>query len=302
MSSDRYEGTEGRRRLVDALSSQTIVNGNLEIATALADKAVLEDFVEGTVLIEQGACDQRLVFLLSGSVTININGREVVRRTAGQHVGEMAVIDPAANRSATVLARNDTSAAILDEPEFAEIASKHPDLWRRIACELADRLRQRNAYVVPRNDIPRVFIGSSTEAAPVAAELQLQLSKTPGIEVTTWTDDVFAVGAFAIEDLERVAAESDFAVLVCAPDDTVVSRRKRKSAPRDNVIFELGLFMGASSRKRVFILEDQGAAVKLPSDLVGVNTLRYERPARGKPKLTTAVKALTKAIQKEGPK
>jgi hypothetical protein len=68
----------------------------------------------------------------------------------------------------------------------------------------------------------------------------------------------------------------DFAVLVLTDDDQITCRKVTQASPRDNVVFELGLFMGALGRRRAFPLVAQTAdgAPKIPSDLLG-NTAVY---------------------------
>ena len=83
-----------------------------------------------------------------------------------------------------------------------------------------------------------------------------------------------------MEDLEQQIACSDFAVLIAAADDVVISKGSSSSAPRDNVIFELGLFMGALSRKRTFMLVPTGLDLKIPTDLLGLTLLRYAEGAK----------------------
>ena len=70
--------------------------------------------------------------------------RDVASRSAGEHVGEMALVDPEAQRSASVTAVTDSVVAGITEPEFSALADRFPRLWRRIALELASRLRDGN--------------------------------------------------------------------------------------------------------------------------------------------------------------
>ena len=51
-----------------------------------------------------------------------------------------------------------------------------------------------------------------------------------------------------------------------------------QASPRDNVVFEAGLFGGALGIRRTFILHADGS--KLPSDLLGLTSVRYD-PASG---------------------
>lgn len=77
---------------------------------------------------------------------------------------------------------------------------------------------------------PRLFIGSSEEALPVAKAMELQLAKH--CRTRTWDSGVFRVSKTALEDLEDALAAHEFAVLVLSPDDMVRSRRKKQLAPR----------------------------------------------------------------------
>jgi predicted nucleotide-binding protein len=82
-----------------------------------------------------------------------------------------------------------------------------------------------------------------------------------------------------MEDLEREVNSADFAIAVVTGEDVVTSRKRRKVAPRDNVVFELGLFMGQLGRDRTVIVTPRGMNLKLPSDLHGLNPLSFTMPA-----------------------
>ena len=53
-------------------------------------------------------------------------------------------------------------------------------------------------------------------------------------------------------------------------------RKQKHKTVRDNVIFELGLFMGRLGRGRTFVLVPNGVDLHIPSDLVGWNTVQYD--------------------------
>lgn len=126
----------------------------------------------------------------------------------------------------------------------------------------------------------RIFIASSSEGLPVTEALQAQLQQRLGgdTELRPWTRE-FDLSATYIESLERAAERADFAVLVVTPDDLTTSRARRSPAPRDNVVFEAGLFMGSLGRERCFIVSEEQPRVKLPSDLLGVHVAGFKRPA-----------------------
>jgi predicted nucleotide-binding protein len=66
---------------------------------------------------------------------------------------------------------------------------------------------------------------------------------------------------------------------------SVTSRDEQEAVPRDNCIFELGLFMGALGRERSLIVKPRGADIKMPSDLLGIMPLEY---AAGTPDTLTS--------------
>lgn len=126
---------------------------------------------------------------------------------------------------------------------------------------------------------PSVFVGSSTEGLKIAKALQVLLDRA--CEVTIWSQGVFGLSQGTLESLVHALDQYDFAILVLTADDLVTSRETSSSAPRDNVLFELGLFMGGLGRERTFIVYDRTAGLKLPSDLAGVSAATFEPHASG---------------------
>ncbi|KQV11897.1 hypothetical protein ASC97_32360 [Rhizobium sp. Root1203] len=98
---------------------------------------------------------------------------------------------------------------------------------------------------------------------------------TDQIIATLWTDDVFKVANYTLQDPETQIDDSDFAVAIAHADDLTESRGKPWPSPRDNVIFELGLFMGRLGRERAILMEPREEKVKLPSDMSGIMTIPY---------------------------
>lgn len=120
---------------------------------------------------------------------------------------------------------------------------------------------------------PRLFIGSSAEGLQVAEAIQQGLDFN--VETTIWHQGVFGLSEGTLESLTNRCNDFDFAVLVLTPDDLLTSREVEGPGPRDNVIFELGLFMGALGRGRTFIVYNRDQELKLPSDLAGVNAAKF---------------------------
>jgi hypothetical protein len=125
-------------------------------------------------------------------------------------------------------------------------------------------------------DKPRIFLGSS------AAQTKLLQSLTRGLEdiatVEPWTAS-FNPGTTTLGRLLELTREVDFAAFVFARDDWTVkgaataANDAGQASPRDNVVFEAGLFGGVLGMQRTFILHASGA--KLPTDLLGLTCIRY---------------------------
>ena len=126
---------------------------------------------------------------------------------------------------------------------------------------------------------PSMFIGSSAEGLPIAEAIQLNLDYA--CEVTIWSQGVYGLGQGTLGSLVDRLNDFDFAALILTPDDVTLSRDVIKQSPRDNVLLELGLFIGALGRERSFIVYDRGASLKLPSDLAGVTLADYQTHSTG---------------------
>jgi len=122
---------------------------------------------------------------------------------------------------------------------------------------------------------PAIFIASASESLDVAHTLQERLDGA--VEPTVWDQGVFGLSGTALGSLTKALNRSDFGAFVFTPHDISVIRGQEKSTVRDNVIFELGLFVGRLGVERTFILtpKGQGESMRLPSDLLGLTTAQY---------------------------
>lgn len=276
---NRFVGDSGRRALLDTLKDQKIIAGNAELAERIAEIGEVTEVQAGTAIITQGNDDNDIYLILTGSFDIVVNGRVIARRSPNDHVGEMAAIQHNQRRSATVVAREESVVLRFSEPHLAKLGDKYPQIWSCFAKELARRLEQRNALVTAVSDKTRVFIISSSEALEISRTIQNAFEHDP-FSVVVWTDGVFRASYYAVESLERAVDQSDVAIAVAQPDDVTESRGERRGSPRDNVIFELGFFMGRLGRHRSLLVEPRGDEIKLPSDLAGINTIAYKYDAK----------------------
>jgi CRP-like cAMP-binding protein/thioredoxin reductase/Fe-S-cluster-containing hydrogenase component 2 len=120
-----------------------------------ADESLLDQVVKSStvvsckpndVLIEEGAEDDSVYLIRTGSVTVSrkLNGRDIVLSyvAAGNYVGEMALLTHA-KRNATVKASVATEAIKLDSAAFRSLLDRQPDLKRQVEAKLQSRIMER---------------------------------------------------------------------------------------------------------------------------------------------------------------
>jgi len=146
------------------------------------------------------------------------------------------------------------------------------------------------------NRKPRLFIGSSVESLPIADAINENLDHT--VEATIWRTGTFKVGSTTIDDLLSKAKEVDFAVFIFSPDDITNIREQEHLNVRDNVVFELGLFIGALGKSRCYIVKPRGVALHIPTDLLGITSTDYDEN-RSDRDLTSALNRSCSLIKKE---
>jgi hypothetical protein len=147
---------------------------------------------------------------------------------------------------------------------------------------------------------PSVFIGSSREGLEIAEAIQSNLDHL--CEVTIWSQGIFGLSSGTLDTLVKRGGDFDFAILVLTPDDLTNSRDVSKPSPRDNVVFELGLFMGLLGSLRTFVVHERSTGIKLPSDLAGVTLADFQRHSSGNLQATlgAASTRIKTAIQELG--
>lgn len=119
---------------------------------------------------------------------------------------------------------------------------------------------------------PRIFIASSSEALPTAEAINVNLDFTA--ETVLWTRTV--PSSNFIDNLLNHARGVDYAAFICSPDDIAIMRGEEKRVIRDNVLFELGIFMGHLGKERCFVVTPRGEKFHIPSDLLGFTPLGYD--------------------------
>lgn len=150
----------------------------------------------------------------------------------------------------------------------------------------------------------RIFIGSSTESLTVAKAIKANFENDDNIEVRIWNEEMFNPGQYTLDELIRFTKSFDFGIFVWANDDKVEieTRNILQTQPRDNVIFEAGMFYSALGKDRVFLFAPKENNPKIPSDLFGLHPIRYNTPTDDNyaSELSTGVNRVRRVVGKLG--
>ena len=122
----------------------------------------------------------------------------------------------------------------------------------------------------------KVFIGSSSEEIGIAKIVKGLLDSD--YDVTIWDENVWDKSVFKLNnnflnDLLKASLRFDFGILIGTPDDKLVKREKELLTARDNILFELGLFIGRLGMDKCAFLVD--SRVEVPTDLDGIFISKY---------------------------
>ncbi len=120
---------------------------------------------------------------------------------------------------------------------------------------------------------PKIFIGSSKAGLEVAEKVKTYLSSIADCFV--WSEpDIWEPNRSTFDNLIRMANYFDFGVFVATADDLTETNDRLVIEPRDNVILEMALFLGAMGHHKSFLLVENG--IKLPTDFNGIYMPRFD--------------------------
>jgi len=143
--------------------------------------------------------------------------------------------------------------------------------------------------------LPRIFIASSSEGHDIASACNACMDRHA--EGTVWSN-IYEPGGSTLDSLTTKANSVDFALFIFKPDDLTRMRGEDKLTVRDNVLFELGLFIGAIGQERCFILKPRDGVLHIPTDLLNLNTEGYNAEREDGEIISAVNAACFKFIQK----
>ena len=190
--------------------------------------------------------------------------------------------------------------------DWSTIPSVCPDIenvFSGVTKSIKGQIKAVKKYIVPpkrkiaKSKEMKGFIGSSKEAIKIAKLVQLVLSREDNIKPFTWSL-AFRPSRNWLDELVNTAKNADFGVFVFAPDDVLKIRGATKQATRDNVIFEMGMFIGALGKEKVFFMLPDGEDLQIPSDLLGTGAIFYDfEPFKNKGRTNAEKQARLQAIE-----
>ncbi|TRW94303.1 cyclic nucleotide-binding domain-containing protein [Paracoccus sp. M683] len=152
---ERFSCEEATYEIRRILADNPAINGDAEVMDRFVAEGEVSYFRRGQVLIEQGAQDDNVYFLLSGSVDIVFGNSLGSIREAPNQVGELAATKPGVPRSATVVAHTGEVAALLVSGRtFQQVYNSNNGFRQRLELEKDARFRERIAagHVAKRHD------------------------------------------------------------------------------------------------------------------------------------------------------
>jgi predicted nucleotide-binding protein len=261
-----------------------------------ANVVVLEDTNALRLVLEKftDATEFRLLI----HANIGVNGQEVQTHKLQTVVGEIRAIISNDSYQPFFITRSAEIKTSCINQKKCFVALKDSD----IMCSHTSKLSDKNFLTElkplskvksdnPLNksaDKPKIFIGSSSrdKALSIAQSIKNNLfndKDTNGNSKYTlhiWNEDLFKQNKANIENLENILNNHDYGIFVFNGDDEVYNREINgtdQEIPRDNVIFEYGMFMGKYTRAKVFfVIPRPKGNLKIMSDLLGITALEYD--------------------------
>jgi len=143
----------------------------------------------------------------------------------------------------------------------------------------------------------KIFIGSSKEGSSIAKIVKNQIESTCShwLEPIIWCDNnVFNLNQSTLHSLIRNSRKHEYGIFIATRDDFLIKRWKKSKTMRDNVLFELGLFLGSLGFTRIFLIAER--KIGLPSDYAGITISIFDKTKKNS--LEEEIDKIIKTIEK----
>jgi CRP/FNR family transcriptional regulator, cyclic AMP receptor protein len=107
---------------------------------AISQACTLIDVPAGAVLAREGGRGREFVIVLAGGASVHSGGRATSALLAGDHFGDVALLDDGPN-PATIVAETRMSLAVVSPAEFSGLLDRSATVARAVLNSLASQLR-----------------------------------------------------------------------------------------------------------------------------------------------------------------
>jgi hypothetical protein len=122
----------------------------------------------------------------------------------------------------------------------------------------------------------KLFICSSVASLDVALALKNNLSGD--FMVTTWKENTFQLGHHNLDSIIKASTKYHYVLLVLTPDVVQTFNNNTTANVKDNIIFEMGFFIGIFGKERTFFIVENAPDFKLPTYVSGINYTDFIKP------------------------
>jgi CRP/FNR family transcriptional regulator, cyclic AMP receptor protein len=95
----------------------------------------------GHVIVDQGQMGREAFVIISGTATVQRNGKKVANLGPGAVIGELSLLDHGP-RTATVTTDTESELFVLDQRHFAAVIDEVPAIAHKIMASLAAKIRE----------------------------------------------------------------------------------------------------------------------------------------------------------------
>ena len=150
-------------------------------------------------LIDRGRVAVRTTTPLGDVATLNVRG-------AGDVVGELALLDPASRRTASVVALEPTETLALHRDEFVELRQRHPSVDRFLVVVLAREVQRLSTLLAEA-----LYVGVDTRVVRRLLALAEEYANGEGgpVEIPLTQEELASIAGTSRATVNRVLGECE---------------------------------------------------------------------------------------------